>query len=322
MYLVEIATFSLRAMVSHVFYNGAYPTMPLTDDTASGWTVNVTAHVVAGPKGAPIGVGMFSATIAGLDIPAATGTLEKALQPNEASSITLTLSVPPRMVRLWWQTVLLLPGRPSNRCTQYLFHTTNNATEDKDKAVFVTSKKIGFRTLAIVTDDNSKPGRIANLSGSGSLTLRYVVNGASLWIRGSNVIQLDEFAGRADPEALRLQLESAAAAGMNMLLIWGGGIFQYTVFYEAADKLGLLLYHDLMYSAQQQSSHLCTATETQRREIVYNVRRLSSHPSIAVWAGGNEIGGKSCFCKVRPRDEDQSRPLWPASPSAGWTSMG
>ena len=282
-YLVEVATFSLRAMVPHVFYNGAYPTMPLTDATASGWSVNVTAHIVAGPKGTPVGVGMFSASIAGLDIPAATGTLGKALQPNEAFNITLTLSVPPRMVRLWWPNgVAAARASKQPLYTISLSYHSKNTTEGKDKAVFVTSKKIGFRTLAAVTDDDSKPSRIANLSGSGSLVLRYVVNGASLWIRGSNVIPLDEFAGRADPEALRLQLESAAAAGMNMLLIWGGGIFQYTVFYEMADKLGLLLYHDLMYSAQQQSSHLCTATEMQLREIVYNVRRLFSHPSIAV----------------------------------------
>ena len=218
-------------------------------------------------------MGMFSATIAGLDIPAATGTLEKALQPNEASSITLTLSVPPEWYACGGQTVLLLPERrPSNRCTQYLFHTTRIMRRKIVEGRLCHVEKMSFRTLAIVTDDNSKPGRIANLSGSGSLTLRYVVNGASLWIRGSNVIPLDEFAGRADPETLRLQLESAAAAGMNMLLIWGGGIYQYTVFYEAADKLGLLLSYGLMYSAQQQSSHLCTATQMQRREIVYNVR--------------------------------------------------
>ena len=52
-YLVEVASLSLRAMVPHVFYNGPYPMAPLTQVTASGWTVNVTAHVVAGPKGAP-----------------------------------------------------------------------------------------------------------------------------------------------------------------------------------------------------------------------------------------------------------------------------
>ena len=93
------------------------------------------------------------------------------------------------MVRLWWPN-----GVAASRASKQPLYTislsyhTINTTERKEKAVFVTSKKIGFRTLAAVTDDDSKPSRIANLSGSGSLVLRYVVNGASLWIRGSNVI--------------------------------------------------------------------------------------------------------------------------------------
>jgi beta-mannosidase len=324
-YLVELAELSLRAMVPHVFYNGPYPKEPLTDATASGWTVNVTAHVVAGPKGAPAGSGAFTVAIAGLDVPATTVSLPTALAPNAESKVTLSLNVAAGSVRLWWPN-----GAHASRGAEQPLYTISLSYRAKklgvglaDEPVFVASKKIGFRTLAVVTDDDTNPARLATLSGSGTLTLRYIVNGASLWARGSNVIPLDEFAGRADAEALALHLKSAAAAGMNMLLIWGGGIFQYTAFYEEADKLGLLLYHDLMYSAQFQSTHLCTATEMQRREIVYNIRRLSNHPSIAVWAGGNEIGGSDVFAKFAlnvVRGEDQSRPLWPASPSTGWAS--
>ena len=84
-----------------------------------------------------------------------------------------------------------------------------------------------------------------------SVYCRYRVNGASIWARGSNVIPLDEFAGRADAAAHEIHLESAAAAGMNVLLIWGGGIFMYEAFYARADELGLLLYQvsdaDCMY---------------------------------------------------------------------------
>ena len=102
---------------------------------------------------------------------------------------------------------------------------------------------------------------------------------------------------------------SGVSAGMNLLLVWGGGIWQYEPFYDAADELGVMLYHDLMYSAQKQSAHLCTATETQRREIVYNVRRLAQRPCIAAWAGGNEIGGRAALpCHAGSRPLSQS---WP-----------
>ena len=128
----------------------------------------MTAHVVAGPKGTPVGVGMFSASITDLNISAATATLEKSLQPNEASNITLTLSVPSRMVRLWW---------PNGVAQATAVHNISFIPHEKYDGrqrlgVFVASKKIGFRTLAIVTNDDSKPSRIVNLSGSGSLVLR------------------------------------------------------------------------------------------------------------------------------------------------------
>ena len=138
------------------------------------------------------------------------------------------------------------------------------------------SRTIGFRAFALVTDDDTNPLRLQNLSGSGNLTMRFKVNGLSVWARGSNVIPLDEFQGRADATALMQvnqlphpracsivaarhfcldviaflsflqQMRSAAAAGMNMLLLWGGGIWQHTAFYEEADRLGLMIYHDLM----------------------------------------------------------------------------
>jgi len=76
-----------------------------------------------------------------------------------------------------------------------------------------------------------------------------------------------------------------------------------------------------MYSAEGKAAHMCTATETQRREIVHNVRRLGSHASVAIWASSNELGGGgvlSDFAMAAVAAEDSSRPVWPASPSSGW----
>ncbi len=136
--------------------------------------------------------------------------------------------------------------------------------------VISDSRNIGFRAFALVTDDDSDPQRLRNMSGSGNITMRFKVNGVPVWARGSNAIPLDEFNGRADAAALMQvhyqpscplllfpfiptsritilqQMRSAAAAGMNMLLLWGGGIWQHTAFYEEADRLGLMIYHDLM----------------------------------------------------------------------------
>ena len=96
--------------------------------------------------------------------------------------------------------------------------------------------------------------------------------------------------------------------------IWGGGVFFYDTFYDAADELGIMIYHDLMYIEQghgpccpfygaasgwSNAGHAynvsceCTgdAADTQHAELLHQMRRLSAHPSIVVWDACNECGG-------------------------------
>ena len=214
-YLVNVDKLSLRAMTAHVFYEGEYPTAPLTDATAGAWTVRVTAHVAAGTNRVAAGT-MFEASIQGLST-VQNATLGTALQPGEEANVTVTLAVPAGTVRLWWPNGVFAP--PGTKQPLYTVNLRGPG--------FADTRRIGFRAIALVTDDDSRPRALAGRSGSGNLTLRYVVNGGGIWARGSNVVPLDEFAGRADARALQLHVESAAAAGMNVLLIWGGGIFQY-----------------------------------------------------------------------------------------------
>lgn len=75
------------------------------------------------------------------------------------------------------------------------------------------------------------------------------VNGADVWSRGANQIPMEELEGRQDAAAYAAMLASAAAANHNMLRVWGGGIFLPSVFYDTADALGIMLYHDAMYGA-------------------------------------------------------------------------
>jgi len=72
-------------------------------------------------------------------------------------------------------------------------------------------------------------------------------------------------------------LKSSADAGMNVIRIWGGGVWQYDAFYDAADQFGLLLFHDMMYSDQADSFHMAAPTAMQAQEMQYQIRRLSHH---------------------------------------------
>lgn len=121
-----------------------------------------------------------------------------------------------------------------------------------------------------------------------------------VYSRGGNMIPLEEFEGRANEDAFTYLLQSVVDGGLNTLRIWGGGIslketsfnfslfnatlifmyiFLYDIFYDTCDKLGILVYHDMMYA---QEGHSPTDTPTQDAELRHQVRRLSHHPSIVV----------------------------------------
>ena len=100
--------------------------------------------------------------------------------------------------------------------------------------------------------------------------------------------------------------------------VWGGGIFFYDIWYDTADELGLLVYHDMAYAQQ---GHSPLNTSTQEAEIRHQLRRLSHHPSIVIWDSCNECGGQGIYADFVMKtvvSEDTSRPIWPSCPSQGW----
>ena len=134
---------------------------------------------------------------------------------------------------------------------------------------------------------------------------------------------LDVLEGRNTAASHAALVRSVAEGGMNIVRIWGGGVYQLDAFYAAADEYGVLLYHDIQYA---QGGHGPAVTPTQANELRYQIRRLSSHPSIILYDGCNE-----CLVKAGPdiyadfvltivAAEDASRAVWPSSPGDGWKS--
>ena len=86
------------------------------------------------------------------------------------------------------------------------------------------------------------------------------------------------------------------------------------------DELGVLIYHDLAYAKWIGAPD---DTPLQRAELLYSLRRLAHHPSIALWDACSECGGHggyASFLMTVTAAEDPSRPPWPACPSLGWAS--
>jgi beta-mannosidase len=115
----------------------------------------------------------------------------------------------------------------------------------------------------------------------------FTVNGEPVFMKGANWIPLDSFVPRAGPDDYRRLLGAAKEAGMNMLRVWGGGIYEQEVFYDLCDSLGLLVWQDFMFACAMYPGDDAFLRSAQA-EAADNIRRLRGHPCIALWCGNNE----------------------------------
>ena len=76
---------------------------------------------------------------------------------------------------------------------------------------------------------------------------------------------------------------------MNMLRVWGGGIYEEDLFYELCDELGLCVWQDFMFACAGYPLDDAAFVENIRLEAVDNVRRLQHHACLALWNGNNEL---------------------------------
>ena len=190
------------------------------------------------------------------------------------------------------------------------------------------TRRIGLRKIEVDRSDNR---------------LAVKVNGRELFMKGANWIPCDAFTRRQTPARYRGLLESAAAANMNMIRLWGGGQFEQDCFYDLCDELGLLVWHDLMFSCAVYPSDEEFLGPVDR-ELAHQLRRLRDHASIALWCGDNECLG---FVRLPPGTEtprgrglvkdwavrndrlarqvakyDPTRLYWPSSPCNGEDDTG
>jgi beta-mannosidase len=137
--------------------------------------------------------------------------------------------------------------------------------------------RIGLRTLEL----RQQPDETGK-------SFTFVINGVPVFAKGANWIPADSFPTRITKAKYRQLVSSARDANMNMLRVWGGGIYESNDFYEACDEMGILLWQEFMFACS-----LYPATpeflDNVRQEAIDNVTRLRNHPSIVVWCGNNEI---------------------------------
>ena len=172
--------------------------------------------------------------------------------------------------RLWWPRPL---GRPH-------LYTLEARLACGGMSCATRTVRFGIREISIAQDP---------LDGvPGGTTFTFVVNGEKCFINGANWAPLDCIVARVTPEKRERVLSLVRDANLNMLRVWGGGIFEEDDFYDFCDANGILLWHDFMMACFIYPGDDAGFRQQLADEIAVAVPRLRNHPSIALWCGSNE----------------------------------
>lgn len=223
-----------------------------------------------------------------------------------AAEVSLVVDDPHR----WW---------PAGHGDQPLYHLGLSLVADGE-AIDERSLRIGLREVALIREPDE--------AGE---TFAFAVNGQPIFAKGANWIPVDSFPSTGS-ERLPALMRLARDCGMNMLRIWGGGVYESEAFYDLCDELGLMVWQDFPYACAQYPDDEPTVAlaAAEAREAV---RRLRNHTALALWCGNNEnqwlrrlgafgrptprLCGEVLYDQVLPAvvaEEDPGRPYWPGSP--------
>jgi beta-mannosidase len=137
--------------------------------------------------------------------------------------------------------------------------------------------KTGLRSLRLVTDKD-QVGKC----------FYFELNGVPVFAKGANHIPNDSFLPEVDVERYRYEVLCARESHMNMLRVWGGGIYEEDCFYDFCDEYGILVWQDFMFACSMYPGDEAFL-ENIKIEAKENIKRLRNHPSIALWCGNNEM---------------------------------
>ncbi|MDO5104357.1 glycoside hydrolase family 2 protein [Capnocytophaga sp.] len=116
----------------------------------------------------------------------------------------------------------------------------------------------------------------------------FQINGKPLFAKGANYIPGDILTTRQNKAYYDQLFENIRAANMNMIRVWGGGIYENDYFYELANQNGILVWQDFMFACTPYP-HDADFLENVKNEAIYNVKRLRNHPCVVLWCGNNEV---------------------------------
>ncbi|TPX16242.1 uncharacterized protein E0L32_003891 [Thyridium curvatum] len=200
-------------------------------------------------------------------------SVEVELKRPDGSVISTTqavngsTSIPVTQPQLWY---------PHTHGAQPLYQLQVWLRSAAGRVLHTKAQTIGFRRVELIQDPLKE-----------GTSFYFRVNGIPIFAGGSNWIPGDNFLPRMTPDRYKRWIEIAVRGNQNMIRIWGGGIYEDDAFYAECDRQGVLVWQDFLFACGNYPTDkwfIDSVTE----EAAQNIRRLRSHPSLAIWAGNNE----------------------------------
>lgn len=177
----------------------------------------------------------------------------------------ITLKIP--RPKLWW----------CNGMGEQNFYDYTISLIKKSGSIDSKTVSVGVRSIELVREEDS-----------GGETFYFKLNGKPVFMKGANYIPSDNFMPRVRANDHRVDVMLAKNAGMNMLRVWGGGVYADEEFYKACDKSGILIWQDFMFACAMYPGD-SAFIDNVKKEADEQVHRLAKHPCIALWCGNNEV---------------------------------
>ena len=189
----------------------------------------------------------------------------------------------------WW---------PHNLGTPHLY-TVDIGLRNKGEVLETKQLEHGIRTVELVTEPDAL-----------GTSFYFKINGTPVYMKGANYIPQHSMQNRVNDEDYKKLLDDAVAANMNMLRVWGGGIYEDDLFYELCDEKGILIWQDFMYACAMYPGDEAFL-ENAKQEAVDQLTRLRNHPSIVLWCGNNESSeGWHRWGWQQGKTEQQKDKIW------------
>ncbi|XP_034051473.1 beta-mannosidase [Thalassophryne amazonica] len=248
-------------------------------------------------------------------------TLKAQFLPGKSKNIFILHVNTSNPVKLWW---------PNGYGSQPFYNLIIKSFQER-LLILSAESKVYFRSVELVQEP---------IVGSSGLSFYFRVNGKPIFLKGSNWIPAHCFQDKVNSATLNNLLQSAVDANMNVLRVWGGGVYEQDLFYNICDEKGIMVWQDFMFACAFYPTD-DDFIKTVREEVTEQVRRLKSHPSVVIWSGNNEneaalarnwfsipLSQKPLYVKdyvtlyvsnIRTvvQEEDQSRPFIASSPTNG-----